>query len=168
SIPGAGKKASGSDNVFEYLIPAGVTLTPGEYTVRFLAGSWKDSEDQTAVAASAKFVAAGASVELAGPSAGERFDRRKLNQGGRLAVRFLPTTGATVDTSTITDAAAEFTLAGPGVGTAVISGTPIPDTADSRLYYFPITGSFTTGAVEVRFVEGAFSDSSKSENAASV
>ncbi|MFN9039372.1 MAG: hypothetical protein ACK5YO_23940, partial [Planctomyces sp.] len=110
--------------------------------MRFLADAWKDSKDKTSAAQTVPFAVTGAEVQLAGPAPGDRIDRKRLNQAGRLALRFLPTDGSGILLESITDAAAEFTLAGAGVGTAVLSGPPIPDTSDERLFFFPFTGQF--------------------------
>ncbi|MEN9555968.1 MAG: hypothetical protein RLZZ232_2254, partial [Planctomycetota bacterium] len=168
TIPGSAVQTENSETIFDYSIPAGVSLEPGEYQVKFLAGSWKDSLDNLAAAGSATFMATGASLQLAAPQDGARFDRRRLNQGGRLAIRFQPTTGALVNATSISDAAAEFTLSGAGVGTAVLSGAPFQDSGDSRLWYFPFTGQFASGPVQVNFPAEVFEDSTGSTNAARV
>ncbi|MEY2727818.1 MAG: hypothetical protein RLZZ458_3685, partial [Planctomycetota bacterium] len=165
-IPGAATQDTTSDNIFIYKIPASAELTTGEYTVRFLADAWKDSNEKTSAATTAVFQATGAQVQLAGPAAGDRFDRKRLNLAGRLALRFLPTDGSSIVLDSITDAATEFTLAGTGLGTAVLSGVPVRDTDDDRLFYFPFTGQFAPGTVEVTIAADAFQDSSGSKNPA--
>ena len=74
-----------------------------------------------------------------------------------LDVAILPTRGGNLDVATITDAAAEFELAGPGVGSAVLSTsvTPVQMPGTNVFRYF-LTGEFAVGDVIVRFLAGSF------------
>ncbi|MGV2335262.1 MAG UNVERIFIED_CONTAM: hypothetical protein LVR18_14490 [Planctomycetaceae bacterium] len=48
----------------------------------------------------------------------------------------------------------------------MLSGSPVRDEDDERLFYFPFTGQFASGSVEVQIVANAFSDSKGSSNVA--
>ncbi|MCY2990036.1 MAG: hypothetical protein NTY19_19505, partial [Planctomycetota bacterium] len=158
ALPGVPTRDESSPTgVYRYALPAGLTLVPGDYTVRVLEGTWSDSLAAANPAHTATFEVVGAAAELAAPVADARIDRATLNGAGRLAVRFLPTAGSRPDASTVTDAAPEFTLYG-AAAEGVVLGTPLADENDANLYYYPFTGEFGSGLVEVRFVDDGFRD----------
>src|SRR5262249_36804722 len=79
-----------------------------------------------------------------------------------LDVQFAPTSGDTLDASSITDTgtgstAAEFTLTGPGAGTVQLlpdaAPTLVPGTSVYRYY---VGGAFAPGLVTVDYVAGSF------------
>lgn len=65
--------------------------------------------------------------------------------------------GAGVDLTSITDAPAEFSLSGSGVGTASIASGP-PQLIRGTTYKYPFTGEFVPGTVTLTFPSGAFAD----------
>ncbi len=76
---------------------------------------------------------------------------------GWLDVILAPTSAGQLVTATITDAEAEFSLSGTGVGTAALLGAAAPTrlgTSGTWRYYF--TGDFRTGDVDVTFGPGTF------------
>ena len=159
AINGVPTHAAGqTDDVYRYALPTSLVIQPGEYVVHMLANSWQDSDDQQNPEQSLSFEVVAARAELAGPDDGSRIDRTDLNRAQRLAVRFVSTPGSIADVTTITDAAAEFVLVG-AAAVGVTVGQPVRDDQDDQLYYFPFTGTFGVGLVEVQLVAGAFTDS---------
>ncbi len=102
------------------------------------------------------------SADLANPTSGQSLTAVALNASGFIEVTFNSTVA--LDTATIVDAAPEFTLSGPGVGTAVIDGAGVLQSGTS--YRYPFTGLFVPGDVIVDFTAGAFADTSASVNPA--
>ncbi|WP_442506616.1 ELWxxDGT repeat protein [Novipirellula sp. SH528] len=102
------------------------------------------------------------SASLANPTSGQRLTDAALNANGFIEVTFNST--VSLDTSTIVDAAPEFTLSGPGVGTAVINGNGVLQSGTTYRYAF--SGQFVPGDVVVNFIAGAFANTSASGNLA--
>ena len=59
----------------------------------------------------------------------------------------------------------EFLLVGAAAA-GVALGTPVKDENDDNLWYYPFTGEFGTGPVEVQLADGAFSDTKGNTSAA--
>ncbi|WP_442506611.1 Calx-beta domain-containing protein [Novipirellula sp. SH528] len=101
-------------------------------------------------------------ADLAGPTNGQSLTATALNADGFIDVTFNSTVG--LDTATVTDVDAEFTVSGSGVGTVVIDGTGVLQTGTTYRYSF--TGSFVPGSVNVNFTAGSFSNLSTTGNLA--
>ncbi|CAB5140735.1 diguanylate cyclase/phosphodiesterase (GGDEF & EAL domains) with PAS/PAC sensor(s), partial [Olavius algarvensis associated proteobacterium Delta 3] len=67
--------------------------------------------------------------------------------------------GYTIDLASITDLAPEFTLSGPGLGTAELDDAELPKekTGTSNTYTYDITGTFGSGDVIVTFLAESWS-----------
>ncbi len=166
NLPGVPVKPEGAAvGVYRYELPENITIARGNYTLQVLEESWKDSLQAKNAAYSATFTVVGAGAELAAPEDGGRIDRAVLNEAGRIGLRFLPTPGARVDESTITDSIPEFVLVGAAAA-GVVLGSSTRDENDENLYYYSFTGSFGTGAVEVQIVDDAFRDTKDNANTA--
>jgi hypothetical protein len=135
-----------------------VTFTPGVWSVRFIASSFASKNGQVNALKTEKFTVAKPSLELAVPASGGSIDRVQLNSTQKkLQVRFLPVPGQTLDVTSITDSAAEFTLAGAAAA-GVVLGVPTKSSDDDQVYVYPFTGTFGTGEVTLSFVAAGFSD----------
>ncbi|MFM7925180.1 MAG: hypothetical protein ACKPJJ_33550, partial [Planctomycetaceae bacterium] len=75
--------------VYRYTLPAGLSLTPGTYTVEFIADSFADKEGTKNKAESETFEVRNLTAQLAGPSNGQQIDIVGLNNSGFLTIRFL-------------------------------------------------------------------------------
>ena len=101
----------------------------------------------------------GAIANLASPNPGGRIDIGTLNRRRFLEVTFpgAPAGESIIETS-ITDLAPEFTLGGPGLGTASldISQAPVLKAGTTDTYYYWIVGDFGTGAVSAAFLASSW------------
>ncbi|WP_442512185.1 beta strand repeat-containing protein [Novipirellula sp. SH528] len=102
------------------------------------------------------------SANLANPTSGQTLTAAALNADKFIDVTFHSTAG--LDEATVVDAAPEFTLSGPGVGTAVIDGAGVLQSGTTYRYSF--AGSFVAGDVTVNFTAGAFANTTASGNLA--
>ncbi|WP_442506615.1 hypothetical protein SH528x_005469 [Novipirellula sp. SH528] len=100
------------------------------------------------------------SANLANPTLGQTLTAAALNANGFIDVTFNST--VSLDTTTIVDAAPEFTLSGPGVGTAVIGGMGVLQSGTTYRYSF--TGQFVPGDVAVNFTAGSFANTNSTVN----
>lgn len=91
---------------------------------------------------------------ILGPSDGGAIDTTVLNNQGYLDVTFYDPAG--VKASTITDAAAEFTLGGTGAASVYLGP---PTLVKGATYRYPFAGRFVAGPVTLTFAAGAFADS---------
>ncbi|MFN5977050.1 MAG: hypothetical protein ACK48U_21595, partial [Planctomyces sp.] len=156
--------AANDPNVYRYTLPGNLSLTPGTYTVEFIAGSFADKEGATNTAESETFEVRQLQTELAGPKNGYEIDVLGLNNSGFLTIRFLGLPGGTVKEDTISDAAAEFVLSG-AAAQGVVLGTP--QKIDATSWKYPFTGQFTPGTVNVSFPAAAFTETDGNTSVAS-
>ncbi len=94
------------------------------------------------------------SSNLANPTSGQVLTATALNANGFIDVTYNAVSG--LDANTLEDAAAEFTISGSGVGTAVISGAGVHQSGTTYRYSF--TGTFVPGNVVVDFTPGSFAN----------
>ncbi|MEI7701234.1 MAG: hypothetical protein WCK86_15650, partial [Planctomycetia bacterium] len=152
---------------FRYALPTDMAFTPGEWTVRFIARSFADKSGNLNALKTNQFTVATPSAAMAVPANAGSVDRVVLNSTLQtLQVRFLPVPGQTLDVATITDTAAEFTLAGAAAA-GITLGTPTKSATDDLLFTYPFSGSFGAGEVTVNFTADSFTDTAGNKNAAS-
>ena len=70
-----------------------------------------------------------------------------LNDRNWVLVTIPVDAGKTLDTTSVTDLAAEFSLSGPGLGSVVLDASRAPIQATGDQFYFFVTGRFGTGDV---------------------
>ncbi len=85
-----------------------------------------------------------------------------LNDRGYLDVTFADTGGSGLDTSSITDSAAEFTLSGTAAQNVVVGGAA--QLVSGTTYRYTFTGDFTAGTVGVDFLAGTWQDLADTPN----
>ncbi len=103
------------------------------------------------------------SADLDSPADGSTVSIASINGIGIISVTFASQIG--LNAATITDAAAEFTLSGPGAaGVTAVSGTGV--LVSGTTYNYSFTGSFSQGLVNVHFVSGSFADTANNLNIA--
>ena len=135
----AGAPVSLGNGRYRYFVTG--TVATGQPAISFLAGG------VTATGATGTVV--GALEDL---SASNTLNSRKY-----VDVIFTAALGGTVDTTSITDAGAEFTLGGAAAGMA-ISGTPTLQLSEQGgakvTYRYALTGTWGFGAVTITFLPG--------------
>ncbi|MFM7072750.1 MAG: hypothetical protein ACKO38_13260, partial [Planctomycetota bacterium] len=165
----ATKVTTASDpNTYRYTIPTSTVLTPGEYVVTIMEGTFTDTADLGNASEIEKFTVAAPQAELASPRADGEVDVQVINDatiGKAIEVRFRGVNGALPKASTIEDAAAEFTLHGFAAQAVSIGATPVK--VDDTTFRYPVTGQFGIGDVEVRFIAKSFTDADDNESVAS-
>ncbi len=129
------------------------TGTNGRVIVRGLGS------DGFVVADAVEFVRVGDAVntpsaDLANPTSASSILDTTLNVSGQIEVTFSSSIG--LNAGSVTDLAPEFTLSGPGVGTAAVNGTAV--LAGGNTFTYSFTGSFVPGLVNVNFIAGSFAD----------
>ena len=124
------------------------------------------------------FTILGATASVTDPSSGGQIDVNAVNNRGWIDVSFTAPTGYALDLSSILDLGPEFTLGGPGLGTASLDPTKAPTCLDRDAqgtttpfaagackvgsdgawhFRFWTTGQFGTGAVTLTFLQAAWS-----------
>ena len=98
-------------------------------------------------------------ANLADPANGDSIDEFTLNAQGFIDVTFSDI-GFGLDTTTVTDAGAEFTLDG-GLGVTV---NGVPTDLGGGTYRYTFSGTFADGNVTVNFIAGSFADLAPSPN----
>jgi len=103
---------------------------------------------------------------LASLAGGNAVAASAINNLKYLDVTFSDTGGSGLNPATITDAGAEFTLAGTAAAGVAFSGaaTLVPGTTSTYRYAF--TGAFSGGPVSVNFTAASFADIGGNQNAA--
>ena len=95
--------------------------------------------------------------ELVDPTPYNRMDRTILNDRKYLLVRYSTVNGLALDAASITDAALEFNVSGPGAGTVKINGAGQRVTVGGQEYWkYSFSGEFTDGVVRIDFVDGSW------------
>ncbi|MCX7417908.1 MAG: hypothetical protein NT013_00005, partial [Planctomycetia bacterium] len=155
-ISGVGVPVAGEPNVYRYAIESPFTQT-GSVAVEFLDGAIQDLDGVVSAAGTEAFLATGVTAALADPIAFDTTGLTLLNNRGYLDVKFIATNGATLDESTIFDAAAEFNVSGDGANDVVIVGTPTA--VGDGVYRYAFTGQFVVGQVDVEYLPNAVTDS---------
>ena len=104
-------------------------------------------------------------AELTDPAPDSLVERNTLNTRGYLDVTFADADSG-LDTSSILDSGAEFTLVGTAANNVVVSG--VPTWISGTTYRYGFTGEFAEGLVEVHFLANSFQDQVGNGNLASV
>ena len=135
-------------------------FTPGVVTVAFTAGSFSDTSGTTNLAEEETLVVQGATATLVSPPADKPTSVSALNALGYFDVQFQPSSGRTLDITSITDDT-PFTLVGDAAKDVDVSRVEQNGEGPFR-YYF--TGKFQAGRVAVVFSDGAFTDEATNAN----
>jgi Ca2+-binding RTX toxin-like protein len=107
----------------------------GVTRLTFAAGVFKNSDVTSSsgtiagagnVATTLTYTVQGATAAPVDPGAGGSVDINTLNDRNWITVTFTPPTNRTIDVNSITDLDPEFTLTGPGIGTAQLDSTRAP------------------------------------------
>ncbi len=99
----------------------------------------------------------GATATLASPEAGGSIDVDALNSQGYIDVTFAPAAGGMLDTTSIVNTTAKFTISGSGASAVTLSSAA-PTLVSGTTYSFPFTGQFTPGVVTVSFIADTWKD----------
>ncbi|MBC8503308.1 MAG: hypothetical protein H8D34_00490, partial [Chloroflexi bacterium] len=147
---------TGTRSTYVYTVSGG-DFDPGVVTVTFVEGSFTDTAGTSSVETEQSFIVYSTTVTLAGPLEDTQLDVATLNERGYVDVNFVPTEGATMDAASITDADAEFTLAGSAINDVIFDGSPT--LVSDNIYRYTFTGSFVPGDVELNFLVDSWQDS---------
>ncbi|WP_207493738.1 calcium-binding protein [Yoonia litorea] len=125
---------------FRYNITS-ADLAAGVYRLSYTANAWADADGNTPAAqATVDVFVEGATAELINP--GTSIDVVALSERGYIDVTFTAPTSGTINVLSITDAEAEFTLVGDGVGTITVDDAQAPVSLGGLTYRYWTTGSF--------------------------
>jgi len=156
-----------SGDTYRFVIPDSVALTTGEASLEVAAGILMDSGGFKNTAASLAFT-------IQGPRAGLLLFRdaglvglatinakveRNGSVGGYLDVYFETTDGSEVDSVSILDAGAEFTLGGSAAKSVTLRNDRVTRLG-VNLFRYAIDGQFSPGDLTVDFVARSFSQGS--------
>ncbi len=156
AVSGVAVPVADETNVYRYAIQGNFTQA-GEVQVSFLDGAFQDVNGLASAGRTESFVVKGVEATVVDPEALTIAGLTLINDRGYLDVRFTPTEGATLDESTITDAAAEFELQGDAAADVVVSGAPTP--LGNGVYRYTFDGQFGVGEVGVQWLADAVTDS---------
>ena len=147
-----------ANGVYRYLVSG--TYATGPVTVAFAAGKVTDSRGHTNAASTETFTVLGPTAALADPASNSTASPNTLNLEGYLDVAFTAPAGKTIDSSTITDAGAEFTLSGTGTAGWSLDTTMAPilvsTNGNTSVYRYWTTGAYTSGTVSITFIPGSY------------
>lgn len=101
-------------------------------------------------------------ADLANPTNGASLTASALNTQGYIDVTFSDIGVNGLDPATITDAGAELSLSGAGVGTAVLNGAASDQ--GGGIFRYSFSGAFVPGLVNVEFVASSFADLGSAPN----
>ena len=162
-------------NRFRYQFTATPAWVPGTVTVDFAANSFKNAdvtgEDGNPIvgtandAISLEFHVEGATANVIDPGAGGSVDVNALNDRNWLDVLFQAPTGFEIDSASVLDAGAEFTLTGPGLGTITVDSSRAPIQlsltglgAGQKVFRYWLVGKYAaTGAVTLTYLADSWS-----------
>ena len=133
-------------------------FTTGEVDVTFAAGSFTDSNNYPNAQASATFTVLGPTATLAGPASDSTTGANGLDTEGYIDVPFNVPVGSMLDTTTIANASAVFTISGATGFTVDPTKAPvfISQTGNTVVYRYWTIGSYTSGTVEITFLNGGY------------
>jgi hypothetical protein len=153
------------ENKFRFALPSGFEPKVGIYQVKFLTGTWSDTENTTNTAVTEKITVKAPKPTLAAPMAGGTIDRAALNTNRTLTVFFRTVGSTSVDEASILDSEPEFTLSG-SAASGVTIGQPTKVAGTDFEYRYVLTGNFSTGEVTVDFIAGSYKDKKNNINIA--
>jgi hypothetical protein len=161
---------------FRYVLsgaPAGTAVLPlGVVRVSFAAGAFKNADLTTSTGTTAgagnavldlRFTVQGITAGTSDPGPGAGIDVHQINNRNWIDVDLPVPTGRTLDIASVTDAAPEFTLSGPGLGTITLDGTRPPvlllsaPSGTTATFRYWLTGTFVAGDVTVTLLPGTWS-----------
>ncbi|HMC70394.1 MAG TPA: hypothetical protein VKJ07_14660, partial [Mycobacteriales bacterium] len=145
----------------------------GVVRISFAAGAFKNADVTTSsgtvtgasnTAQTLSFTVQGTTAAPGDPSAGGSVDINTLNDRNWITVTFAPPSGRHINLASLTDLDPEFTLTGPGIGTAQVDSTRAPLCAEDTgthvvtCTYF-VTGRFAdpTATVTLTYLPGTWS-----------
>ena len=141
----------GSSNTFRFTFSGSFGAGDVAVTVN---NTWRDAAGNVPLAVTRHFTVEVPTVTLATPLAGEETELSSLNASHYLEVVFTPTTGRTLNDSTVQTG--DLVLGGTAsVGVAITGVTKV---ATNR-FRFAFTGAFTSGPISASFAAGSFADS---------
>ena len=160
---------------FRYTATVATTrYTPSQLTISFLpytsgGDGWQDSNgnpgspvsatDNTKSVDDRSIRIEGPTATIVNPSTGGAIDVSALNGRNYIDVTLAPPSGFDLDAASVTDAAAEFTLAGTGLGSITVDASQPPSILDASLgtVRYWLSGSFSAGDVTLTFLTGSWS-----------
>ena len=139
------------------------SFAPGAVTVGFVAGSFSSSSSLhpsgfTNLAKTDTFTVQQLTATLADPNAGGMMGADDLNNRSFVDVTFnLPSGAESIDISSVTDAAAEFSISSPGTLSIDTTQAPVLISQSSTAYVFRYftTGTASSGPVSLTYVDGS-------------
>ncbi|HEX4527586.1 MAG TPA: hypothetical protein VH108_12695 [Gaiellaceae bacterium] len=157
---------------FRYTLPT-PTWKLGEVVVTFADDALKNADSTDAagnVTTGTKsdpfaltFTVEGASARLTDPGLNGSIDVNVINNRNWIDVTFTPPSGMLINGGSITDAAPEFALSGPGVGSIVLDASRAPSlvstdsTTKAATYRYWLIGQFVTGDVTLTYLPNSWS-----------
>ncbi len=156
-----------SGTTYRYEFYSSSLLQPGEVTVEFLAGTFRDNMNVDNLGELESFTivadpAFGPTAALVYPLDGGVEPVFELKDRHYIDVRFNDLSGAGLDTATILDAQAEFTATGDAALGLSFSGAP--QSLGNGVYRYSYYGQTKCGDIEINFIAGSFADSAGNVN----
>ena len=153
TLNGMPQRIAGTDT-YKYTFTG--TLAPGTYTVTIKANTFADDSGLMNLADTETFRVEAPTVTLADPPPGGVMDREALNNRHYIDITFTPTTGASLDLTSIDGD--EFTLTGANGENVTLRGPPTRQ-GDTNVFRYEFDGSFDAGLLTIHFVAGSWRDS---------
>ena len=161
-VSGAPALLDAATNTYRYAFTG--SFTPGTLVLKFAPASWQDSGGNTNIAETRSFTVNGATAVLSGGFERPVVGLSIINNEKYIEVTFNPTSGSQLDSATILDAGAEFTLSGDGAKSITAIGAPVLVAGTTGTYRYAVTGTFSDGVVNVNFIPGSFADTAHYSN----
>jgi hypothetical protein len=156
-----------SSDIYRFGIPDSVALTTGQATLDVAAGLLTDSGGFKNTAASLAFVIQGPQAELllfadSGLVSLARINAqadRSGSVGGYLDIAFETTDGSEIDSASVLDVGAEFTLGGSAARSVTVRNDRV-SRIGRNVFRYAVDGQFAAGELTVEFVARSFSQAS--------
>ncbi|MFN9041974.1 MAG: hypothetical protein ACK5YO_37150, partial [Planctomyces sp.] len=143
-----------SENSYRYFFTG--SFTTGDVSFYFGNGTFSDSNGIPSVAETEALSITGVRATRVYPNA-VVFGNSALTQQGYFDIAFTPTSGSTLNVSSILDPGAELRVLGAAAKTVRISGAP--QQIDEYTFRYSFEGAFDAGKVQLTVIDGSATDS---------
>ncbi|MFG0251501.1 MAG: CARDB domain-containing protein, partial [Phycisphaerales bacterium JB038] len=164
---GGGELVSGTTYRYEFFYSS--ILQPGEVTVEYLAGSFRDNlgvENETAIQSFTivEDPTYGPTADLVNPADGSTVSVHELQDQDYIDIRFVDSSGQGINAASILDDDPEFTVTGDAGHVNQFDGTPTH--VGGGVYRYELKWRLYCGDLEINFIAGSFEDNAGESNEA--
>ncbi len=158
-----------SGTTYRYEFYYSSILQPGEVTVEYLAGTFRDNLNIENEGALQSFTIVadpvyGPTADLVNPANGSTILVHDLDDQGYIDIRFLDDSGQGINAASILDDGPEFTVTGDASHDYQFDGTPTH--RGNNVYRYEMNWRSYCGDMEINFIAGSFEDNAGNGNEA--